>query len=281
MTGILLAELPLIVGLLVTGAMAGILAGLLGVGGGIIIVPVLFTVLSSLDVSADIRMHVAVGTSLATIIPTSLASLRAHQRKGAVDWPLFKSWLPGLVIGVGIGTWLATTQVSGASLAMIFAVVALCVATDLMLRDRSAVDNNEAPHNTQYKWFYRPRVTPIVSTIGALSAMMGIGGGTLSVPFLNGVGFPMHRAVATSAAFGFVIAVPAALGYVIGGWDKPEIPFGSVGYVNVIGVVFITTASTMTAPIGTRLAHQLKARTLRLLFAGFLIVTALRMLGTF
>lgn len=276
-----LAELPLILGLLATGALAGFLAGLLGVGGGIIIVPVLFTILGTLGVSPDVQMHTAVGTSLGTIILTSIASIRAHHQRGAVDWTLFKSWLPGLVLGVGVGTWLATTQMSGASLATVFAVVAMCVAIDLISRDRSRVDADEpkADGISSYDWIYRPIGTPVPGIIGSLSSMMGIGGGTLSVPFLNGVGFPMHRAVATSAAFGLVIAVPATIGYILGGWNLPNRPYGSMGYVNGIGLVFITATSIFTAPLGSKLAHALKASTLRLLFAAFLFATAMRMFG--
>lgn len=276
-----LAELPLILGLLATGALAGFLAGLLGVGGGIIIVPVLFTVLGTLGVSPDVQMHTAVATSLGTIILTSIASIRAHHRRGAVDWPLFKSWLPGLVLGVGVGTWLATTRMSGTSLATVFAGVAICVALDLMIRDRSDVDSNgpDVPERRSYDWIYRRIATPVPGLVGALSSMMGIGGGTLSVPFLNGVGFPMHRAVATSAAFGLVIAVPATLGYILGGWTLADRPYGSMGYVNGIGLVFITATSIFTAPLGSKAAHALKPKTLRLLFAAFLLATAFRMLG--
>lgn len=273
-----LAELPLILGLLTTGAIAGFLAGLLGVGGGIVIVPVLFTALGTLGVSLDVRMHMAVGTSLATIVPTSVASLRAHHARGAVDWRLFKNWLPGLAIGVGIGTWLATTRMSGASLATVFAIIAILVALDLVIRDRSNTDAGSVDA-TESQWIYRPAAFPVPGIVGSLSAMMGIGGGTLSVPFLNAVGFAMHRAVATSAGFGLVIAVPATIGYIAGGWDSPARPYASLGYVNIIGLVFITTTSIFTAPLGSKVAHALKAKTLRLLFAGFLFLTALRMLG--
>jgi len=275
----LLAELPLILGLLTTGMVAGFLAGLLGVGGGIVIVPVLFTVLGSLSVSSDVRMHIALGTSLATIVPTSIASLRTHHTKGAVDWQLFKSWLPGLAAGVVIGTWLAATQMSGMLLANVFAIVAILVALDLLLRDRSKVDAGTS-NAEAYAWIYKPIALPSAGVVGSLSAMMGIGGGTLSVPFLNAIGFPMHRAVATSAGFGLVIAVPATLGYIAGGWNVSERPFASLGYVNLIGLGLITTASIFTAPLGSRVAHAMNAKTLRFLFSGFLVLTAIRMFGT-
>jgi uncharacterized membrane protein YfcA len=267
--------IPLVLALLGTGAVAGLLAGLLGVGGGIVIVPVLFTVLGSLDVPLDVRMHVAVGTSLATIIPTSIASVRGHMRKNAVDWPLFKAWLPGLVVGVLAGTWLANTQFDGRTLTLVFAGVALLVAMDLVLRNRA----NESTAPSGAAWYRGARGSGVAGVIGAFSAMMGIGGGTLSVPFLNAVGEPIHRAVATSAGFGLIIAVPATMGYATGGWGAPGLPAGSLGYVNLLGFAAVVCTTVLTAPLGSRLAHAASARTLRLLFAGFLILTAVRMIS--
>ncbi len=272
----LVTAYPLILSLLATGAVAGILAGLLGVGGGIIIVPVLFTVLGTLDVPMDVRLHVAIGTSLATIIPTSIASVRAHQKKGAVDWVLFKIWAPGLVGGVLLGTSLATQVLSGTLLALVFACVALSVAIDIALRDRSKNQDGD-DKNISELWIYKPVALVVSTIVGGFSALMGIGGGTLSVPILNAARYPMHRAVATSAAFGLVIAVPAAAGYIIGGWGAEGLPLGSVGYVNILGLAFITITTVLTAPLGSRLAHALNEKSLRLLFSGFLVLTAIRM----
>ncbi len=265
--------LPLFLALLATGVVAGLLAGLLGVGGGIVIVPVLFTVLGTLNVPFEVRMHVAVGTSLATIIPTSISSVRAHMRKNAVNWNLFRAWLPGLIVGVLAGTWLANTQFDGRTLTLVFAGVAIVVALDLALRHRTDAGAPSAA------WYRDVRGSGVAGGIGAFSAMMGIGGGTLSVPFLNAVGEPIHRAVATSAGFGLIIAVPAALGYAAGGWDVPGRPAGSIGYVNVLGFAAIVATTVLTAPLGSKLAHALSPRTLRLLFAGFLVLTAVRMLS--
>lgn len=262
--------------MLTTGAVAGVLAGLLGVGGGIVIVPVLFTVLGALDVPLDSRMHVAVGTSLATIIPTSIASVRAHLKRDAVDWALFRAWLPGLVVGVGIGTWAANVMMDGRMLSLVFGSVALVVAADLGLRKRS--DETPPPSDAR-PWHFGPGGSGIAAIVGAFSAMMGIGGGTLSVPFLNAVGVPIHRAVATSAGFGLIIAVPAAIGYVAGGWEAAGRPPGSLGYVNVLGFAAIVATTVLTAPIGSKIAHAISAKMLRLLFAGFLVLTALRMLS--
>ena len=265
------------VALLATGASAGVLAGLLGVGGGIIIVPILYSVFEVLGVDPDVSMHMAVGTSLATIIPTAVASVAAHHRKGAVDWPLFRSWLPWLMMGVIVGTWLANTVLSGAVLTTIFGAVALAVAIDLVVRRRT--DATDAVHSDQlFATLYQTVIAPVPALIGVFSSLMGIGGGTLSVPFLNALSYPMHRAVATSAGFGLVIAVPAAAGYMLGGWTVPARPVGSLGYINVIGFVLITVASVVTAPVGSWLAHTLSAQTLRLLFAAFLFLTSFRML---
>jgi len=267
--------LPLIFALLATGALAGTLAGLLGVGGGIIVVPVLFTVLGALEVPLEVRMHVAVGTSLATIIPTSFSSLRSHMKKNAVDWPLFQTWLPGLIFGVLIGTWLANVQLNGRALAIIFAAVALIVATNLALRQQK-----EKPVKALGRaWHRGMKGSGVAALIGAFSAMMGIGGGTLSVPFLNAVGESMHRAVATSASFGLIIAIPASIGYIAGGWDASGLPTGSVGYVNLLGFAAIVSTTVLTAPLGAKLAHTLSAKSLRYMFAGFLILTALRMVS--
>jgi uncharacterized membrane protein YfcA len=280
MADLLVSELPLVFGLLMTGAISGFLAGLLGVGGGIVIVPVLLTVLGAAGVDPNIRLHMAIGTSLATIIPTSISSVIAHHKRGAVDWHLFRVWLPGIVTGVIVGTWLATTQLSGSGLAIIFACIALAVAIDLVLRDRSDSDAPLAPR-PPIAWYSKYTASWVPGLIGTLSALMGIGGGTLSVPFLNAVKYPMHRAVATSAGFGLVIAVPATLGYVVGGWGAADQVNASFGYVNALGFIIISGTTVLTAPLGSRVAHALKAQTLRYLFSGFLFLTAARMLFAF
>ncbi|MDG2243811.1 MAG: sulfite exporter TauE/SafE family protein [Rhodospirillaceae bacterium] len=280
MANLIVPELPLIFGLLMTGALSGFLAGLLGVGGGIIIVPVLFTALGAVGVDPSIRLHMAIGTSLATIIPTSISSVIAHHKRGAVDWRLFRVWLPGIVTGVIVGTWLATTQFSGSGLAFIFAGITLAVAIDLILRDRPDSDGTLAL-STPAPWYGKYTASWVPGLIGILSALMGIGGGTLSVPFLNAVKYPMHRAVATSAGFGLIIAMPATLGYVIGGWGVADQVYASFGYVNALGFVIISGTTVLTAPLGSRVAHAIKARTLRYLFSGFLFLTAARMFFAF
>jgi len=264
----------LIAGLLVTGAVAGVLAGLLGVGGGIVIVPVLFNVLGLLGIDMDVRMHIAVGTSLATIIPTSIVSARAHAKRGAIDPVLFKSWAPWIFFGTLIGAVVANL-INGRALAGVFGAVGLIVAVDLVRRRNAASGSIE-----DAKLPPKPAQFSMATVIGFTSTLMGIGGGTLSVPTLNLFSYPIHRAVATSALFGLVIAVPATVGYVIGGWDKPNLPPGNFGYVNVLGFVIMASATFVTAPWGTRIAHAISPKALRLVFAAFLAITAGRMLAS-
>ncbi|MDX2222384.1 MAG: sulfite exporter TauE/SafE family protein [Rhodospirillaceae bacterium] len=264
----------LALGLVATGAVAGVLAGLLGVGGGIVIVPVLYSVLEALGVDDGVRMHVAVGTSLATIIPTAISSARAHARKGAVDRTLFRALAPGIFAGAVVGAGVAAI-IGGRALGGVFGVVALMVAVDLVRpRPNTSADADRPPRLPA-----RAALGALSAVIGAVSALMGIGGGTLTVPVLTYFGVAIHRAVATSAALGLVIALPAAAGYLIGGWGKPNLPPGNLGYVNLFGFVLIAAATFLTAPWGTRIAHAISATALRWVFALFLAVTAVRLLS--
>ncbi|MBO6784994.1 MAG: sulfite exporter TauE/SafE family protein [Alphaproteobacteria bacterium] len=264
----LLDFLPLVAVLVATGCVAGVLAGLLGVGGGIVIVPVLFTMLGLIDIPDSVRMHVAVGTSLASIVVTSIASARSHHKRGAVDTSLLKSWGAWIFAGSVAGT-LVAGAISGAALSAVFAVVALLVAAYMTFTKPDFRVRESLPPG--------PAGWASGSLIGGISAMMGIGGGTLCVPFFNACGFPVHRAVGTAAAIGLIIAVPAALGFIITGWGVEALPRASVGHVNLIGLVVITPFTTLTAPLGVKLAHRLSPRALKLAFAVFLFATAVRM----
>lgn len=254
--------------LLLAGAIAGLLAGLLGVGGGIVIVPALYYIFSYLGIEADVRMHLAVGTSLATIVPTSIRSVRAHNARGSFDRDLFRAWVPGIVIGVLLGTWLANLAEFG-QLTMVFATVALVVSLYMALGNTAWRLANGLPGN--------PVSSLIAAVIGAISAMMGIGGGTLSVPVLNLFGVPIHRSVGTAAGFGLVIAIPGTLGFIVGGWNNPLLPDFSLGYVNWLGFLLIVPATVLTVPAGAKLAHSLSQTGLRRAFALFLGLTAIRM----
>lgn len=254
--------------LLVTGLVAGVLAGLLGVGGGIVIVPVLYQLFTLLGIDESVRMHVTVGTSLACIIPTSIMSSRAHRKRGSLDLGLLKKLMPSVVIGVLVGS-VASGFLSGHVLTAVFAVMALLVATNMAFKREGFSLGEGLPG---------PLGTSLIgAAIGGISTLMGIGGGTLSVPILSAFKTPMHTAVGTGAMLGMVISLPGALSFLINGFGVPNLPPGSVGYINLLGVALIVPATMATAWWGASLAHAIDARRLRQVFAVFLTLTSLRM----
>lgn len=261
--------LILAVAMLCTGAIAGVLAGLLGVGGGIVIVPVLFILFDYLDIPPQISMHIAVATSLATIIPTSISSARSHHKKGSIDLDLLKSWAPLIFIGAAIGGVLSK-YLASTSLTLIFGLIALLVSINMAL-PKKLVISDELPKGVVGKGL-------LPSFIGGFSALMGIGGGTLSVPILSAFSFPIHRAVGTASAFGLVIAIPAVIGFIWSGWSADLRPPYSFGYVSLPAAVLIFSVSVFTAPLGAKLAHSLNPANLKKAFALFLFITSLRML---
>ena len=261
--------LILAVAMLCTGAIAGVLAGLLGVGGGIVIVPVLFILFDYLDIPPQISMHIAVATSLATIIPTSISSARSHHKKGSIDLDLLKSWAPLIFIGAAIGGVLSK-YLASTSLTLIFGVIALLVSMNMAL-PKKLVISDDLPKGVVGKGL-------LPSLIGGFSALMGIGGGTLSVPILSAFSFPIHRAVGTASAFGLVIAIPAVIGFIWSGWSADLRPPYSFGYVSLPAAVLIFSVSVFTAPLGAKLAHSLNPANLKKAFALFLFITSLRML---
>lgn len=258
-------------GLAAASIVAGIIAGLLGVGGGIVIVPTLFWLFTIIDFAPELSMHMAVATSLATIIATSVSSMRAHHKKGAVDVALLRRWTPAMAIGALAGG-LVARFVDPAALKAIFGVVALIVAANLST-PRNLVVAAALPAGKIVQ-------SAISLVIGLLSSLMGIGGGTLSVPTLAAFSYPIHKAVGTASAFGLVIAVPAVAGFVISGWDAPGRPPFSLGYVNLAAAAIILPFTTVLAPYGARLAHRLDAVWVKRAFATFLAITALRMIWT-
>jgi len=259
----------LAVAMAATGLVSGTLAGLLGVGGGIVIVPVLFNVLPLFGIPEAVQMKLAVGTSLATIIPTSIQSARKHFAKGTMDVPLLRSLAPSIATGVLLGTALAI-WLKGDALTLVFALVAVAVAVNMA--------------TTSAEWRLResfPAGAPrhgIGGFIGTVSAMMGIGGGTVGVPILSAFGAPMRAAVATASAFGIIIAIPATIGFVWAGWGNAMLPPLSLGYVNLIGFALIVPTSMLAAPWGVKLAHTIPPLLLKRLFAAFLAVTSVRMI---
>ncbi|WP_458096215.1 sulfite exporter TauE/SafE family protein [Roseomonas sp. WA12] len=252
-----------------TGLVSGTLAGLLGVGGGIVIVPVLFNVFPFLSIPEAIQMKLAVGTSLATIIPTSIQSARKHHAKGAMDVPLLKAMIPSLIGGVLLGTVIAIF-VRGYTLTAIFAAVALVVALNMGFTGVDSRMRESFPTG-----FLRH---VLGAFIGAISAMMGIGGGTVGVPLMNLFGTPIRSAVATASAFGIVISIPATIGFIYAGWGNPMLPPASLGYVNLIGCLLIVPTSMLATPWGVHLAHTIPPLALKRAFAVFLGITAVRMI---
>ena len=245
------------------------LAGLLGVGGGIVIVPAVELGLDWYGVPSDFRMHIAVATSLAVIIPTSISSARAHHRRGAVDVALAWRWSPMIAVGAFIGVFIAS-QVSGATLTAVFGVVAFLVAVKLMLPLDDKTLTNEVPSNAA--------VGVIPLSIGAISSLMGIGGGTFTVSTLTLMGESIHKAVGTSALFGLLISVPGAIGFVVAGWGMEQLPPASLGYVNLAGFAVIASTTVLAAPVGAHIAHALSRRALSMSFGLFLLLVAVRML---
>ena len=259
----------LALGLVIAGAVSGLTAGMLGVGGGIVVVPVLYHVLGLMGVDPGVRMHLAVGTSLATIIPTAFASVRAHDRKGAVDWALLKRWSIPMLIGVAAGSALAGIA-RGQTLALIFALAAFPVAIQLAFASEERRIADRLPEG--------PTGLILPALIGGLSTMMGIGGGTIGVPVMTLFGVPIHRAVGTASAFGVIISIPGAIGAVIAGLGAHGLPAWSLGYVNLMGFLLIAPISFFAAPFGAHIAHEMDRKKLRAVFALFVAVTAGRML---
>lgn len=259
----------LLAALLTTGAIAGLLAGLLGVGGGIVIVPVLMIVAELIGIPGHVAMLVVVGTSLATIIPTSISSALSHYRRGAIDFDILKSWGPGIFAGALAGG-LSSGLLGADGLSLVFGIVALIVSVNLAL-PKTYILAAATPATVAWR-------AAVSLPIGLTSSWMGIGGGTLSVPVLTMMSVPVKRAVATASVFGLIIAVPAAAGFVWSGLGVDGRPPGSLGFVNLPAAVVIVSVSVLTAPVGARLAHSLPSAALKRAFAVFLAISAVRML---
>lgn len=261
--------MELLVWYMLLGAFAGTVAGLLGVGGGLIIVPALAVVFERTGMAPGGLMHVAIGTSLATIVVTSISSTYAHHRHGAVLWPVWLRLVPGIILGAWLGAGVAD-RLSTEALRGVFGVFELVVAAQMGLSLRVA------PHRRL------PGATGMGvagSVIGAVSAVVGIGGGTLTVPFLTWCNVGIRNAVATSAACGLPIAVAGALGYVAAGWDAPELPALTTGYLYWPALGGIAVTSLLFAPLGARLAHRLPTHVLKRGFALFLAALGVYMLS--
>lgn len=265
----LLEWLPIIIALLITGVLAGVLAGLLGVGGGIVIVPVLFFVFQFLGISIDTSMSVATGTSLVIIFATSISSVRSHYAKGNVDIELIRWWWPFIVVGAVLGGFFSA-NVGGRYASIIFGVIAILVALNMLLRATAPAAWSSLPNKFGQ--------AIIACANGAISVIMGIGGGTLGVPILSACNYPAHRAVGTAAAFGFIIAVPGALLMLLLATTPADAPNGTIGFVNLIGAALIMPLSVAMAPVGVWLGSKIEGPMLKRLFAIFLILSGSRMI---
>lgn len=256
--------------LLISGVIAGLLAGLLGVGGGIVIVPMLYHIFIYLNIDISIAMPLAVGTSLSTIVVTSIISARAHHKKGGIDWVIVKRWLPFVVLGVLLGSYFAS-YVNGVTLKWMFGVLLLLVSTHMIMSSyRNIVIAKELPKFPGQQIF--------ASLLGGFSSLLGIGGGTLMVPLLTLFSYPIHKAVSTASLFGLVISIPATIGYILIGWDVPNLPVASTGYVNWLGFIALVPMTMLFAPLGVKLAYKLNVKQLKVVFAIFLAFVGIKML---
>jgi uncharacterized membrane protein YfcA len=265
--GTLADLLPLLCILAASGVISGFVAGLLGVGGGIVTVPVLEYSLRFAGVPEEYRMHVAVATSLAAIIPTAISSSRSHHARGAVDWELARRWSAPMVVAAFAGSLLAS-HAPVAVLAGVFGGVALLIAAKMLLPLDHLRFAAEVPRGVGGGM--------LATFIGGISAVMGIGGGTLAVPTLNLCGYPIHRAVGTASFFGLLISVPGTIGYLLA---RPgaDLPWMTVGFVSIAGLAVITPGAMLTATLGARTAHALSRRRLAQAFGVFLLIVGTRM----
>jgi len=253
--------------LLLLGAVAGVLAGLLGVGGGIVLVPGFFYVFAALGYDSPQLMQVCIATSLATIIVASTRSVLAHDKKGAVDWAILKTWAPGIVVGAAIGVLVVATLRSTV-LQAIFGGLAILIGLYMTFGRNDWRLGNRMPGG-----LFRAAFSPVV---GFLSVLMGIGGGSFGVPIMTLFNVPIHRAVATASGFGTIIAVPSVIGFLF--VDIPGAPPGTLGAVNVLAFGLIVAMTLITAPWGAAIAHKMDPKPLKRAFGIFLILMAPNML---
>ena len=260
--------LPFIAALLAVGAGAGLIAGLFGIGGGVVMVPALYYTLTFLGFP-DRAMHAAVGTSLLVIVVTSLRSVAAHARRGAVDFQILKTWTPWIVLGALAGAAIADFA-PGRALIALFGVVAMLFSAQFFFGRSDWRLADDLPG--------QPLRAALGGFVGVLSSLLGIGGGVFGVTLMSLCGRSIHTSVATAAGFGVAIGLPGAIGFILAGWSEPgRAPF-SAGYVNLAAFAVLAGAAVFVAPIGAALAHRLNAERLRQAFAIGLLVVALNML---
>jgi len=264
------AELAIpVVALLTAGLVAGFAAGIFGIGGGFVVVPALIWVLPLLGGDKHHYAHVAIGTSAATIIVTSLRSLRAHSKRGAVEFEVLRTWAPWIVLGVGLGIVLAD-RVDGHVLLMIFATGVLLMSLNFLLPALGGrVVSQDMPVGMAR--------LGIAGGLGTFSALLGIGGGTIAVMVMTLCGRSIHRAIATASGIGTLIAIPSAIGFAVIGLGEKGLPWGSLGFVNLPAAFAIASMSILTAPLGVAAAHGLPAPMLKRVFGLYLVFIAVVM----
>ena len=266
MNGDLMTWLVPLLSMLAAGLFAGFAAGIFGIGGGFVVVPALFVVLPLLGGTPEAIAHVAIGTSAATIIVTSIRSLLSHAKRGAVEFEILKSWAPWIILGDGVGVLLAG-HVDGHILTMIFAGGVFLMSLNFLLpKVGDKVISQDMPSGIA-------RVG-IAGGLGTFSALLGIGGGTIAIMVMTLCGRSIHRAIATASGVGTLIAIPSAIGFALIGLKESGLPWGSLGYVNVPATLAIASMSVLTAPLGVAVAHALPAKPLKKIFGVYLIVIA-------
>lgn len=270
--GLPVGELAVLLAMLLGGGLImGLLAGLLGIGGGGIMVPILYEVFSAIGVDEAVLMHLCVGTSLAVIMPTSLRSFYSHKAKGAVDMDIIRSMVLPVVAGVVIGTLVARYS-SSTILTVIWAGAATMMSLKMFFGRESWKLGDDIPGN--------PGRALYGLFIGTISTLMSIGGGAFVTMMMTLYGRPIHQAVGTSSGFGPMIAIPGTLGFIWAGWGVAGVPPGSLGYVSLLSAAIIVPVSVLAAPLGVRMAHGISRRTLELCFATFLALVASRFFWT-
>ena len=265
-----LAESTMI--LLLAGSLAGIMAGMLGIGGGIILVPPLVFVFDVMEVSEALIPHLAIGTSLTTIVATSLSSAKAHLKRGSFDKELLKYSIVPTTLGAGFGGLLAGS-ISGMVLVLIFGFMAFVVSVRMMIPSKTNNENHQEPN--------RFLIGNLTGLTGIISAMVGIGGGAMNVPLMNMMGIKIHQAVGTSASMGFMIALPGTIGFIVSGWEKPNLPEFSFGFVHWLAALCIGFMTVIFAPLGAAISHKLNTKKLKQVFGIFLLVVAMLTLWRF
>jgi uncharacterized membrane protein YfcA len=252
------------------GVIAGLTAGLFGVGGGFVVVPALLAVFPFLTDNTDDLMMVAVGTSLATIVVSSARSVHAHSKHGAVDFALLKDWAVWVVLGVGLGIWIASIADSQ-RLILVFAIGVLVYALYFLFP--SALDR----YKGQWSMPTGGGKALLATSLGGFSALLGIGGGSITVLTMVLCNRPIHQAVATASGVGFLIGLPGMIGFLVMGLGAENLPAGSVGYINLPALCAVAVFSIMTAPLGARWAHRLNSDQLKRVFGFYLVLVAVSM----